>query len=161
MRRWSDIMDFLTETAKGNLQHDGELLPVLFIEGDDNAIVGIRGLGRTSEERQTMLFLLGLRMASLNPQRVSMVTDAYIKADTDGRLPIGSLADDPDAEECISVVSQDRKGRTRAVMVKYERYPTLEGTRIEMKDQEKLSKVEPFLLMAFWRGAGIMVRQAR
>jgi hypothetical protein len=153
MRSWRKTLNFLKDTAKENLERDGYLPPVLLVEGDETALVGIRGFGPTASERQAMLFLLGRRLARLAPQRATLVSDAYIKVGDE--VPQHSLADDPAAEECIAVVSQRRNGRVCAITVKYDRTPTLERTVIEFKAEEEMRDAEPYLLLAFWRGAGV------
>jgi len=155
VRNWRETLDFLTDCAKRNLERDGYLAPVLLVEveGGDSALVGINGFGPTVEQRAALLFALGRQLVALRPRRATLVTDAYVKAGDE--LPEGSLADDPAATECLCVCSMDRHGRLRVLTVTYDRTPTLEGTLIEFTGEHLSDEGEPFLLLAFWAGAGV------
>ena len=72
-------------------------------------------------------------------------------------MPLGAvlevLADDPAAEECIVVVSLDKRGRSRLLVCPYERHPRLEGLEVEFKGVKEFSGGgEAYLLQAFFEG---------
>ena len=150
----SKMQDLLAR-AKQSLRDSGELLPVLLVEGaEESALVGFAELGGTAKERQRLMIEVGIKLAHLRPRRVTAVMDAYCRVDLDGRMPTGSLADDPAAQDCIMVVSLDRKGRSRMLLCPYERHPTLEGLKVRFFKTKRLADEggRPFLLEAFFAG---------
>ena len=150
----ADRMRQLMATAQSNLRESGALLPVLLVEGaGESALVGFQEFGRTAEERQALFFAVGQRLAHMRPRRIVAVLDAYWKA-SDVELPLArSLADDPAAEECVVVVSLDKRGRSRLLVCPYERHPRLEGLEVEFKGvKEFRGGGEAYLLEAFFEG---------
>jgi hypothetical protein len=151
VRRMRDLMT----RARQTLKETGAGPPLLLMEGaSESALVGFEDVGKTAEQRASLFFGVGMRLAHLRPHRAIGVLDAYFKADLDGRLPVGSLADDPAAQDCIMVVSLDRKGRSRMLLCPYERRPALEGLRIRFKPMRWLSEEggRPYILEAFFAG---------
>ncbi len=149
----ADRMRELMAQAKENLRRSGSLLPVLYMEGKERALIGFQELGRTADERRALFFAVGQRLASLRPRRIISVMDAYMKT-SDLELPFErSLADDPAAEECIVVASLDRRGRSRLLVCPCERHPKLEGLEIEFKGVQELpGEGELNLLQGFFEG---------
>jgi hypothetical protein len=159
VRRMRDLMT----KARATLRETGIVPPLLLIEGaSESAMVGFQDVGKTAEERQALFFAVGMRLAHLRPRRVIAVLDAYFKADLGGRLPAGSLADDPKAEDCIMVVSLDRRGQARMLLCPYERHPTLEGLRIKFKAMRWLREEggRPYILEAFFGGVMAALRSS-
>jgi hypothetical protein len=159
VRRMRDLMT----KARQTLRETGIVPPLLLIEGaSESAMVGFQDVGKTAEERQALFFAVGMRLAHLRPRRVIAVLDAYFKADLGGRLPVGSLADDPKAEDCIMVVSLDSQGRSRMLLCPYERHPTLEGLRIRFKPMRWLGEEggRPFILEGFFAGVRATLRSS-
>ena len=149
--------------ARQTLRETGAVPPFLLIEGaSESAMVGFQDVGKTAEQRQALFFAAGMRLAHLRPRRVIAVLDAYFKADLGCRLPVGSLADDPKAEDCIMVVSLDRRGQVRMLLCPYERHPTLEGLRIKFKAMRWLSEEggRPYILEAFFGGVMAALRSS-
>jgi len=149
----SDDLRDIMRIAHDNLVHSGSLVPVLFVNGREPAVVAFQDMPSTSDKRRAAFYALGRRLAHLKPQRVISVMDAYYKS-ADVELPLErSLADDPAAEECIVVASLDRRGRARMLVWPYERHPTLEGLEIEFKPIVPFrGKAEVYLLEAFFEG---------
>ena len=159
VRRMHDLMT----KARQTLKETGAVPPLLLIEGAaESALVGFEDVGKTAEQRASLFFGVGMRLAHLRPRRVIDVLDAYFKADLEGRLPVGSLADDPKAEDCIMVVSLDSRGRSRMLLCPYERHPTLEGLRIRFKPMGWLSEEggRPYILEAFFGGVMAALRSS-
>jgi hypothetical protein len=149
-----DRMRQLLARAQENLRESGALLPVLLVEGAaEAALVGFQELGRTAEQRRALFFAVGRRLAHMRPRRIIAVLDAYWKA-SDVELPlVRSLADDPAAEECIVVVSLDKRRRSRLLVCPYERRPRLEGLEVEFKGVKEFGGGgEAYLLQAFFEG---------
>ncbi len=150
-QRMRDLM----ETAKANLRRDGELVPVLFVEGRRNAMVAIREMAATSDGRAEILRAAGTAFSADQPTRITAVMDAYLGADVP---KTGSLADDPEATECVVVSSLDARGRARMLVCSYERIPTLERLEFEFGEVREMDEgARLFLLEAFFEG----VREAR
>jgi hypothetical protein len=150
----ADRMRDLMARAQENLRESGGLLPVLLVEGAlEAALVGFQEFGRTAEQRRAVFFAVGRRLAHMRPRRITAVLDAYWKA-SDVELPLArSLPNDPAAEECIVVVSLDKRGRSRILVCPYERHPRLEGLELEFKRVRELrGGGEAYLLQAFFEG---------
>ncbi len=146
-----DDLGQILDIAKQNLERDGELVPVLFVEGDARLVVALRNFGRTADDRAALLYALGQQLAYLRPRRVVLVNDAYIR---EGEPPVaGSLADYPDAREAIVVAALDADGCASALVLPYEREPSLEGLRFGFKAPPPFTgDSRTFLLEAFFDG---------
>lgn len=145
-------MNEMMETAKANLREHGELLPVLYVRGETELLVGLSVLPGDADGRGRLMEAVGRRTAHLRPTLVIAVMDAYIALPGEPP-PTGSLADDPGAEECVIVASLDNDGRASVLVCPYERHPSLEGLEIEFGEvQEGFDDARLFTLEAYFRG---------
>lgn len=152
-------MHELMAAAKQNLREHGELLPVVLIEGEDEElVVGIKQQGRTAEIRRLMMFALGREFADHRPAAVTSVLDAFMRRG-ESESNAGSLADDPDARECLVVARLTRQGECGTLLCPYERHATLEGLEVDFGRVEEFAGPEFPLLEAFFLGAGNWHRQ--
>ncbi len=142
----------LMETARQNLRRDGDLAPVLYVEGLENALVAIADMPGSADGRADVLRKVGRRLAPLRPTRVTAVVDAYLGL---GAVPgSGSLADDPKATECVVVSSLGADGVARVLTCAYERVPRLSGTEFVFGEVREMGgEARMFLLEAFFEGA--------
>jgi hypothetical protein len=146
-------MGEMMESARANLREHGELLPVLYVRGESDLLVGLAGLPGNADARGLLMEMLGRKTAHLRPTLVIAVMDAYM-ARADALPPSGSLADDPGAEECVMVASLDVEGRSSILVSPYERRPSLDGLAIEFGEvQQWADGTRLFTLEAFFRGA--------
>ena len=152
----SDIRRMLAD-AKADLQRDGDLVPRLLVRGEVSSARGFIQFAATSDERRQQLFAVGLQLAGLEPQYIVLVSDTYMKVANNAPLELAlerSLADDPAAGEALVAISLDRRGRSRALVVPYERHPRLEGLEIEFRPRTRLPHGRPdaYILEGFFEG---------
>lgn len=159
MRNLRDRMEGMLEHAKVELQEAGDLMPVVLVEGRESAIVGIADMPGTADERAALFRAMGYKLAPLLPQIVIAVIDSYAKV---GEKTTESLADDPEARDCILVAALGLDGNAAVVMQPYEREPTLQGLEIVWRQPEWLDKdVDPYILIAFFEGVKSAIQDER
>jgi hypothetical protein len=143
------------ETAKEALVQNGELVPVLFIFGRKTSLMAGIMLPKTAQQRRGLFYLLGLAFADVEPLRLVLVVDAYVrlKKAQEG-IFAGSFADDPEARECIMVSEASVDAPARFLYCTYTREPTLSGLKVTFDPIEELPPGQgvDFMLAAFFAG---------
>lgn len=165
-----DTLSKLGELARGMLQTDGDLMPVLFVnhEGETD-ILGIAEMPRTHDERARLMFEIGQRYREQPVDSVIFISDAYTKMQRASELlpfpaePLElrtALKDDPEATECILLVEMKADGTSTVDMHRYTRVPTLEqGLLIEFEPVERMTEgkdgesAKMYLIDQFYLGA--------
>lgn len=133
MRTADEFLIGVLESAKLNLMHYTELLPVLFLlEGEEVQIIGLPDFGPTSNLRRIQLALIGRTHPKVDA--AVLVMDAWTviyhaeAGETEAELRERSLAGgmpskSPDRQECIVANYKDLDDYTRGVTVRYTRLP--------------------------------------
>lgn len=157
--RQEKVIGFLLDAAKKNLEEDGELLPILFLDVfiDDVSkamLIGLDQFGPTTDDKCKTLYNLGLAIRSKDVFTVDQIRATYFVADSytrsamskeelDNRKPTDSFADDPKAKEAI-VVSVTTNGKDiRPIVIPYTREIRMEGTKFHFADEAE----DPFKKM--------------
>ena len=146
----------LLGAAKEMLRSDGELVSLLFVFGKRKSFAAGVQMPPTASVRRARFFKIGQEAATAEPQQVILLVDAYFKAQPseDAEWPTRSLADDPEAKECILVTEMRVDGSTQGLLCTYERHPLLSGLQVEFGPDEILEPEQGmnFLLEAFFQG---------
>jgi hypothetical protein len=146
----------LLNKAKRTVRESGGLAPMLFVFGKQEDFAAFVQMPKTAEERRALFYHIGRELgAKVKPRRAVLLVEAYCLKPKDGIIPPGSMADNPDAEECLMASEQTADGKSRGLMCTFERIPRLSGTRYEFGQDEVLQTDagQNFLLEAFFAGA--------
>lgn len=147
----AEILDAFLEIAKGNLQRDGELAPVLMIDGKDgegvctHLLIDSSGGWNSQQVRGQFVWRLGLTLGyAYRAERFLVVSDSYVRTapiEEGYEVPKNGLKTDPEAQECILVAAYEKDGTTSIIHSTYQKVDgeyqfgeTIKMPNIEEKD---------------------------
>jgi hypothetical protein len=138
---WSDFIERMWGIAMADLEKDGELTPVLFVDADGGPVaIPLPSFGPTSVERTEKMRWLGREFAKRHVARqATLIADAYVRRLQPGEDAAikGSLADYPDAWHCLTMATRTADGGFSGRCYPYTREATLEGLKITFGEQEE------------------------
>ncbi len=158
-----DKLNKLLSIAQENLTKDGKLLPVAFLELEDNSeeIIGISDMPEEHINRAFMLFRLGARAFldfKKKVNKISFLSEVwYSKQDAKkkGKKIIQPRLD-PNRKEAIMIIEADNKGKTDIAIKPFTKEKGkivfINDPNIEKSKGEKKPEMKDNLLMWFWRG---------
>lgn len=142
----SEALDSLMEGAIENLKHDGEVVPVIFVEADEQVVVV--GLADFNE-KQLMFEAVGRMFKDKDVTAIATINDAYANSDPTTEMP---LKGKPGTTEVLIVTWLPRPPakETTIIMQHY----TRGADGIELGEQTKMTNenAQPHLMQYFWKG---------
>ena len=140
-----DRVKQIHDIAIENLKQDGYVVPVLIVEGKENAIVSLSG----AKDKYEAMRQAGRKAAFLSPSVVIFISEAWVarKMPPEGE----AVHDMLDKQECISIVAQKSSGEGYACFVPFSKV----GKQIFIGETEWLPEggvVQANLLKPFWLG---------
>jgi hypothetical protein len=133
------VFEDIVRVAKEMLLRDGYHVPTLVVDGSRQpAILQIRPLGETHEERMTQLYLAGVnlgldgRLGML--RQVFLITEGWMSRNQEGNgLPEVPPSEDPSRVEILAVTNYDAVAR-KVEMALIEMVRTEDQHLVEIRD---------------------------
>lgn len=150
---WANTVERVVTQALQNLRRDGELMPILVVDGDQAILVPLVDFGATIDDREARLRTIGTELRSRNPSRAAVIADSYWRPREEDEHTIErSLADDPRAAEAVVVVQGDGRVESSITSYPYVRTPRLTGLEISFEEPQSSGAEGNPLLVAFFDG---------
>lgn len=143
-----EAIGLILRQAPGILQKDKYHAPILFVFGESEDALVMPDFHDTESKHATML-ISGGKLASLKPQVVVLVCEAWMSRTMP---PEGmGVSDLPDRIEVLHVIAQSSDRNTEAVSIPFTR---VDGEIV--LDKPILGhEVESYLLELFWQGVSL------
>ena len=119
----------LMETAKFNLQKDGELMScALVFSGEDN-MAALPMPFENDQQKRMYLFILATLVKKVKATKVILINEAWMATRNNLSDLDGPVRNQPDKEECIFVAGKTPKEEVVCI-VKFSRVKTDEGKEV-------------------------------
>lgn len=118
-----NFMNEILETAKENIEHDGELMPMVFlIRRDSKEILGVPIDMGTDEQKARSYGTVFLAAKQFDMEAAVFLNDSYMKS-MSSMDPCShyDLAVDPEATECIMVAAKGPSVAPFGISLQYRR----------------------------------------